>query len=187
MPPVFRTIADDPERTDIVGAGTLFPFGKSGVVVEKAALAMPELQEKDEGGGLKLDEQGNPIPLTGADLQAAAEAFAADRGIRVDDVPEDQLDGLPQEAGLPPERPPLAELGHLDYVNTYGEEGLTPVNTDPTAAGPSAGAIVPPKVPDDPEPAPAPPTTPSGPGLFSRQSQPSGGDSTPTTPEGEMN
>jgi hypothetical protein len=131
VPLLFKTADDDPNRVDIVGAGVLFPFGKGGVVVSNASDVLPELQEKADDGSLKLDDNGEPIPLTGAALTKAAKEFAEQRGFTTVNVPEDKIAGLPQDAGMPPDRPPMAECGHEDYVRMFGSDGLVPVNTDP--------------------------------------------------------
>lgn len=129
MPLVFKSASDSTDRTEIVGAGVLFPNGKGGIPVARAAETMSELQEKNPDGTLRYDDEGNPIPLSGSKLSAAAKAFAEDRGFEVVNLKEEQIDGLPQEAGMTPDRPPMDECAREDYARSVGE--LTPVNADP--------------------------------------------------------
>lgn len=127
---VFKTHPDSTDTVDVVGAGRLFPQGKGGIVVSDAALVLPELQEKDDEGVLKLDDDGNPIPLTGSALTAAAKRYAEDRGFTTVNLSEAKIETLAQEAGVPPDPIPLAEAGRLDYERAFGT-GLTTVNDDP--------------------------------------------------------
>lgn len=146
-PLVFKTPNDSPETVDLVGVGRLFPFGAGGIPIADAAEGMPELQEKDADGNLKLDDDGNPIPLTGAKLTAAAKEFADARGFTTVNVNERELATLAQDAGQPPDPPDAAEAARDDYARTYGD-GLEAVNTDPNElVDPSPGAGVP-VVPD---------------------------------------
>ena len=100
---VFRTKDDHPHDVQIVGAGVAGAFGKGGVPVEKAALTMPELQEKDEFGWPKLDDQGQPVPLSGAKLDAAAKDWAESRGLVATKASEEKIRGLAAERGALPD------------------------------------------------------------------------------------
>lgn len=147
---VFRTLPDATENVEIVGAGVVSAGGKGGVPVQDAAAVMTELQEKNPDGSLKLDDDGNAIPLTGSKLTAAAKAFANARGLTTDNVTEETLTALPQEAGATADRPPAAQVAAEEFARTFGD-GLEPVNDDPEELvnpGPGAGVPVAPSTPD---------------------------------------
>lgn len=157
MPLVFKTHEDSPDRVDIVGAGSLFPFGKGGVPVADAAQVVSELQEKNPDGSLKYDDDGEPIPLTGAKLTSAAKSFADERGFTTVNVAEADATrpALAADAGTAPDPQPLVEAGREDYAYTYGD-GLTTVNDDPEAlVNPDehAGVLVAPDTPEGERPA----------------------------------
>lgn len=148
---VFKTDKDSPDNVEIVGAGVAFAGGKGGVPVEVAARIAPELQVLDESGNPEVDDDDNAIPLSGKKLEEAAKEFADARGLKVarvsdtGDSPEEKLLNLQaklaQDAGMPADRPPAAEVAEEEWVRTYG--GLEPVNDDPDAAvegGPEQGA-----------------------------------------------
>lgn len=101
---VFKTTSDHHSDVEIVGAGVAGAYGNGGVPVETAARTMPELQEKDAQGRLKLDENGAPIPLTGSKLTAAAKDWA-DRFpyLEVVSMNEEKARGLAAERGSLPE------------------------------------------------------------------------------------
>lgn len=120
MAQVFKTAKDSPHDVEILGAGTAFAHGKGGVPVEQASRRMTELNEKNDDGTLKLDDDGNPIPLTGSKLTAAAKKFAESRGLVVENVSEEKLADLPREAGAPADRPPAAEVSKQRYEEIYG-------------------------------------------------------------------
>lgn len=173
---VFKTYPDGAERIDIVGAGSLFPQGKSGVPVADAALVLPELQERNDDGSVKLDEDGQPIALTGSKLTAAAKAFADARGFTTVNVADADIPDLPLEAGVIPDRMPMAEAGHADYVAVYGEDGLTTVNDNPDAQVLSGSGV----------PTAGAPTAPETEGAVQPGSTPDGRATTPTTaPKGD--
>jgi hypothetical protein len=150
VPLVFKTHQDSTERVDIVGAGVLFPEGKGGVVVTEAAKVLPELQEKNADGSLKLDSEGNAIPLTGGKLASAARDFADSRGFTTANLNEKEIDGLAAEAGTTPDPIPAAEAAKLDFQRVYGD-GLETINDDPEVlvdSGPEDGAVEPPESTD---------------------------------------
>jgi hypothetical protein len=143
MPLVFKTHSDSTERTDIVGAGVLFPYAKGGVVVSEAANVLPELQEKNPDGSLKLDADGNAIPLTGSKLTAAAKEFADSRGFTTVNASERDIDTLAEEVGVAADPVDAIEAAKADYARTYGD-GLETVNNDPEAlVNPEPGDGVP--------------------------------------------
>jgi len=116
---VFRTEADSPYSTEIVGAGICGPKGKGGVVVERAALVMQELQ----------DDDGQP--LEGKALESAAKEFAKDRGLRVLTISEEDAEHLGQELGFPPDRPPA-----IDIATGKTEVKVAPVEVPETVVPP---------------------------------------------------
>jgi hypothetical protein len=130
MAMVFKSADDASDHTELVGVGTLFPGARGGIPVERAAEVMSELQEKNADGSLRLDENGNPIPLSGSKLTAAAKAFAELRGIQVANLNEDKIAALPAEVGQPPDRPPAAEAAKADFRAMYGEGDLPVFNNN---------------------------------------------------------
>src|SRR4051794_23626956 len=105
MAMVFRSPKDSTENSELVGVGQLRAGGVGGIPVEQAAEVMQELQEANADGSLRLDDQGNPIPLSGSKLTAAAKAFAEARGFEIVNMNDDRIAALPQESGAPPDRP----------------------------------------------------------------------------------
>jgi hypothetical protein len=128
---VFKTEEDALYPVHIVGAGSLGPEGKGGVPIEKAALGMTELQEKDEEGRVVLDDEGQPKPLSGNKLREAARELAEARGWRIVNMAEEKVAELPHEWGVPADRPPAAEVAAEAYERIYGEEYVTPVEVFP--------------------------------------------------------
>jgi len=128
MAQVFKTTKDSVDSIEILGVGRLEPGGQGAIPIERAALAMPELQERDPYGGIALDENGNPTPLTGSKLTAAAKEFAEARGFEITSVAEDKMVSLREESGQHPEL--VAEDLRQTSI-AYSAEFLTPVNTDP--------------------------------------------------------
>jgi hypothetical protein len=122
MAMVFKSQSDSSQAVELVGVGVLYPGGRGGVPVERAAEVMTELQEKNADGSLSLDEDGNPIPLTGSKLTAAAKAFAEARDLDVVNLNDDKIAGLPAEIGTPPDRPPAAESAMADYRHQFGTD-----------------------------------------------------------------
>lgn len=154
MAPVFKTPKDSPDRVQ-TPAGTAEAYGKGGLNVADAAAFIPELQKQgDDGYPVLDDDTGQPVPLEGKELTAAAKAYAEARGLEVVNVKEDQATtaALMADAGYPPERPPAQQVAEQEYQDNYAH--LEPVNTiedHETAAEQGSTAMV-------GEPAPAEPT-----------------------------
>jgi hypothetical protein len=153
MAGVFKTAAGSLEAVEIAGVGAMHPDGKGGVSVEKAALTMSELQEKDDNGVLKVTDDGDPIPLTGTALTNAAKKLAEERGWQVVQMKEENIATLPQEVGYTADRPPASEVAEAAYQDMYA--GLQVVNNDPeqlVKGGDQAGTVlVPGEVVDTPK------------------------------------
>jgi hypothetical protein len=127
MPQVLRT-NEDGEAVDILGVGVLAAGGRGGIPVAEAAKHMPELQERTATGAVAKDDDGNPKPLKGSALTAAAQRLAEDRGWVVENVKEDKLEGLRAELpGYTPSRPSLEELSAAESARYQ----VVPVNDDP--------------------------------------------------------
>lgn len=127
MPPVFQTNNSSP-HVEISGLPVLPADGKGGVLVERAAEVLPQLQN-DDGG-----------PLTGASLKSAAEALAEEAGVRVAAISEAKADKLPQIAGGYADRPPAAEVAQDNYTALHGPleadaPGTPDTTTEPAASG----------------------------------------------------
>lgn len=140
MAKVFKTRKDATEDVRVEGAGLLGAGAKGGVPLDRAAQTMPELQATDDLGRLVVDDAGNPKPLSGAALTKAAQGFADLHGLDIVDVADDKLDGLRQEAGALPDRPPARDVsisegeriyGDVEQVNTVpdGDPGARPTST----------------------------------------------------------
>ena len=123
---VFKTKKGHTSPVEIVGVGVLGPNGEGGAVLENAAASMSELQEKDEFGRLKFGEDGLPIPLTGAKLQAAGKEFAESRGLELVSYSDEKVQGLAAERGELPDFPAesLAEAGQSIYAQMHGTEPI---------------------------------------------------------------
>ena len=120
MAHVIRTDKNSAHDVEILGVGLLGAGGKGGISVEHAALRMSELQETDAEGRLKLDKDGNPIPLSGAKLTAAAKKYAEDHNLAFENINEEKLSSLAEELGAPPNRPPAHEVARAAYQENFG-------------------------------------------------------------------
>ncbi len=129
---VFKTNEDAIHSVEILGVGLLGAGGKGGVPVEQAATFMSELQEKDKDGVVVLDEDGNPKPLTGQKLKDAAKEFADARGLRVVSLSDEKVEGLAQEMGGFPDRPPAHVVAAEAYQKIYGGVAAAEESVDVT-------------------------------------------------------
>ena|SRR5215203_4857460 len=131
---VFKTAKDAPQTVEISGVGVLGAEGKGGRPVSEAALVMAELQKRDDQGRLVLDEDENPVPLSGKALEAAAKKYADANGLEVVNVAEDKLAALAEESGAAPTRDQTAaEAAAKAYQDIYA--GLVPENTPEQMTG----------------------------------------------------
>jgi hypothetical protein len=112
---------------------------------------MAELQEKDELGRVRVDDDGAPIPLSGAQLTSAAKKWAEDhQAVVTASVKDAEFEKL--TAPVVPDRPPLDEVGSEEFARYY--EGL---ETSNTPGGPQGYVVAPPGLAaptDVPSPAP---------------------------------
>lgn len=110
MPKVFKTPEESTEHVELVGVGVAGSGARGGILVEDAAVKVPELQN---GGG---------IPLTGRELDEAAETFAEARGLEVVNVRAKDVETLPQEWGNAPEPIPAGQAATEEYQRIFGGE-----------------------------------------------------------------
>lgn len=104
MAQVFKTKKDSATGAEIVGAGIMGPQGKGGVPVDRAVAAgLVEFHEKDDWGAVKLDNDGQPIPLSGKALNEAAKDFAEKHDFEVVNLSAQAIAELPQEIGALPD------------------------------------------------------------------------------------
>lgn len=136
MPPVLRTQKDQP-AVSLAGVGLIPANGVGGVLLDRAAGELRELQDADGQ------------PLEGAALKKAAKAFVDDRGLTVGEISDDKVAKLPELAGGFPDRPPAVEVAQSDpraaLASTSDKQPVVPL--DPTV--------------DQPDEAPAAPAAPA--------------------------
>lgn len=136
---VFKTPKDFDEAVELVGAGVAGPNGAGGIVVERAALSMSELQEQTDEGALKLKD-GYPVPLKGKALDAAAKDFVEDRDdLEVVSVPEKEVATLNLEWGDAPERPPAVQVAQEEHDRVFGEQPKTEAEDTASSAASASG------------------------------------------------
>ena len=109
MKAVFKTPKDSQNAVEIPGIGYAGPKGEGEIVVEVAALHMPELQ----------NEKGEP--LSGSALSAAAKEFAAARGLEVANVKNEQVEESVDTEAEKSKAEQLAEA-KPDAADPTGEE-----------------------------------------------------------------
>lgn len=119
MPQVFQTKKGG-RAIGIEGVGGLAANGGSSLSVEDAAKTMSELQEKDDVGRVILDKDGQPKPLTGAELTKAAKEWAESQDLEVATVKADEIWNPGED---------LRKESIRRYKATYAH--LKPVNNDP--------------------------------------------------------
>ncbi len=146
MADAFRTKTNATDRVEIAGVGLLEPEGKGFIRLDHAAQTMPELQERDENGDVKLDDDGNPTALEGKELKDAAREFADTHDLRVVKV-DDNLGPADSavEVGAAAAPEDAREKSIREYEETYA--GLEHVNESPeemTEATGDAGQPAPP-------------------------------------------
>lgn len=157
---VFKTQEDAVDSVELVGVGLLGAGGRGGVSLDRAAIFMPELQERGDDGDVATDSDGNPVPLKGAALTDAAESFAQARGLRIVSIANEKAepDALRAELGLAAgERPPAQKVAEQDFKETFGDDAKA--STGPTGVV-IENADSPVDVPDDPSVTPTPDPTP---------------------------
>jgi len=115
---VFKTAEDYTGPVEFVGVGVAPPRGQGGVLVERAAESMTQLQSI---GG---------VPLSGKELKQAAQAMAdSTEGLVLVDENVDEADLRAQSGAVTANDPDAAEVARERYLRTYGH--LDPENLVP--------------------------------------------------------
>lgn len=131
MTMVLKTREGSTEGVAIAGVGYLPPDAKGGVLVSDASRVMSEFQEHDDDGAVALDDDGNPVALTGSKLTAAAKKWAEDHDLQAVNVADATADSLAADAGMPVDPQTAQEVGVQIGEYLYGD--LETVNDDPTS------------------------------------------------------
>jgi hypothetical protein len=88
---------------------------------------MAELQQREDDNSLSLDENSNPIPLEGAELDKAARAFADAHDLKIESVEESAVAKFAEELGGVPEGESAREYSIREREES-GIDSIEPAN-----------------------------------------------------------